>query len=549
MMPLSGQFAQPLPPELCRRCEELQLPLWRIDLDGHTTCEPHETGPLGLWLVSKTIRASVQEAAKVWKDQEEPKPIEQSPGFWLIPIPEKVRRRRMGYLLIVGFGPGLADSEAFAASCHDAQVSTSSVKHAISSMARVSQSEIGRLHRMLAWSIRDLTRQESDDKTVQGFTSQLSDAYETIHALYSIGRSISDVARPQKVLLEITQRLFETTPFGWVLCRLAADDRMPESLRGRTLSVGHSGLGAEGFDGVMALFEEACIDSPQNNCLILDETHAIPTALGAQVAVQPIRRDGEILGLIAAGNKVSSDPQISSYETLLFEATSGYMHSFLDNVVLFHQQRAMFLGTVRAMTAAIDAKDRYTRGHSERVAMLSAMLAKAAGLRPEVCERIHIAGLVHDVGKIGVSEQVLTKPGRLTDEEFDEIKTHPEVGYRILRDIPALRDVLPGVLHHHERWDGGGYPHGLSGDKIPQMARVIALADTFDAMSSNRSYRPAMDRATVLDEIERCGGSQFDKQLARVFVGLDFTAYDVRVAEHQAQEFESGDGAGLSEAA
>lgn len=548
-MPQSGQFVQPLPAELCRRCDELELPLWRVDLDGHTVSEPHATGPMGLWLVSKTIRSNVQRAAQLWQDQDEPEPVEQLPGLWLIPIPEKVRRRRVGYLVAVGFGKGLTSTTAFGESCHDAQVARTSIEHAIASKALVSSNEVARLHRMLNWAVRDLSRQESDDRTVQGFTSQLSDAYETIHALYSIGRSISDVARPQKVILEITQRLFETTPFGWVLCRLAADDRMPESLRGRTMSVGHSGMGAEGFDGVLALFEEACIDSPQNNCLILDQSHAIPSALGAQVAVQPIRRDGEILGLIAAGNKVSADPQISSYETLLFEATSGYMHSFLDNVLLFHQQRAMFLGTVRAMTAAIDAKDRYTRGHSERVAMLAAMLANAVGLRSELCDRIHIAGLVHDVGKIGVSEQVLTKPGRLTDEEFDEIKTHPEVGYRILRDIPDLRDVLPGVLHHHERWDGGGYPHGLSGDKIPQMARIIALADTFDAMSSNRSYRPAMNRETVLAEIERCGGSQFDDQLARVFVGLDFTAYDLRVAEHQAQEFEGGDSTSLPEAA
>ncbi|MFT5422465.1 MAG: HD-GYP domain-containing protein (c-di-GMP phosphodiesterase class II) [Phycisphaerales bacterium] len=536
MNQLAGQFGHPLPPELRRRCDELELPLWRIDMDGHAISEPHETGPLGLWLVSKTVRRCVQDAASVWADQQSPEPIEQAPGLWLIPIPEKVRRRRTGYLLAVEFGPQLIGSETFLEACHDAQLTTSSAEHAIGSHAAITRDEVGRLHRMLGWAVKDLARQERDEQTVQGFTTQLSDAYETIHALYSIGHSISDIASPQKVILEITQRLFETTPFGWVLCRLAADGRMPESLRGKTLAVGNSGLGPEGFGGVMVLFEEACIDSPLSNCLILDQTHAIPTALGTQVAVQPIRRDGEILGLIAAGNKVSHDSQISSYETLLFEAASGYMRSFLDNVLLFHEQRAMFLGTVRAMTAAIDAKDRYTRGHSERVAMLSAMLAKAAGLRPGQCEQIHIAGLVHDVGKIGVSERVLTKPGKLTPEEFEEIKTHPEVGYRILRDIPALRDVLPGVLHHHERWDSRGYPHGVGGDKIPQMARIIALADTFDAMSSNRSYRPAMDRPTVLAEIERCGGTQFDEQLAKVFVGLDFTAYDQRVAEHQAQD-------------
>jgi HD-GYP domain-containing protein (c-di-GMP phosphodiesterase class II) len=121
---------------------------------------------------------------------------------------------------------------------------------------------------------------------------------------------------------------------------------------------------------------------------------------------------------------------------------------------------------------------------------------------------MHIAGLVHDVGKIGVPEAVLLKPGRLTEEEFNWIRKHPGIGYRILKDIPQLKDILPGVLYHHERWDGGGYPQGLSGRQIPLVARLIALADAFDAMSSNRPYRPDLSREHVLDEILKCSGTQ-----------------------------------------
>jgi HD-GYP domain-containing protein (c-di-GMP phosphodiesterase class II) len=166
-----------------------------------------------------------------------------------------------------------------------------------------------------------------------------------------------------------------------------------------------------------------------------------------------------------------------------------------------------------------------------------------------VVERVRIAGLVHDIGKIGVPEEVLRKPGKLTDEEFEMMKAHPAIGHHILQDIPQLADVLPGVLHHHERYDGRGYPHGLAGEDIPLMARIIALADSFDAMSSTRTYRAAMSRETVLTEIRRCAGAQFDPELAERFVKLDFRAYDEAAARHKSERKLGGDAQGPMEAA
>jgi HD-GYP domain-containing protein (c-di-GMP phosphodiesterase class II) len=142
--------------------------------------------------------------------------------------------------------------------------------------------------------------------------------------------------------------------------------------------------------------------------------------------------------------------------------------------------------------------------------------------------------MVHDVGKIGVPEAVLCKAGKLTDEEFAAIKKHPEIGHRILRDIPQMEDELDGVLHHHERYDGRGYPYGLKGDRIPLSGRIIAIADTFDAMSSTRSYRSAMPRATVLAELQRSAGTQLDPALVPLFVKLDLGTYDRMVSEHAA---------------
>ena len=207
----------------------------------------------------------------------------------------------------------------------------------------------------------------------------------------------------------------------------------------------------------------------------------------------------------------------------------------MENAELYHRQHMTFIGTVKALSAAIDAKDQYTQGHSERVAMLSEMLALKVGYSEEEAGRIRISGLVHDVGKIGVAESVLCKPGRLTDEEFDMIKTHPRIGHEIMKEIPDLHDILPGVLHHHERWDGHGYPGNLAGEDIPRMARIMALADTFDAMSSNRAYRAGMSRDKVFAEFKKCAGTQFDPDLVEPFLALDFSIYDEMVSKHKSQ--------------
>jgi HD-GYP domain-containing protein (c-di-GMP phosphodiesterase class II) len=190
------------------------------------------------------------------------------------------------------------------------------------------------------------------------------------------------------------------------------------------------------------------------------------------------------------------------------------------------------MGMVRALTASIDAKHRYTRGHSERVSLLAGMMATAMGLPEPTIRTYRLSGLLHDVGKIGVPEAILSKPAKLTDEEFEFIKRHPVIGHEILRGIPGLEDALPGVLHHHEQFGGRGYPEGLAGESIPLLGRVLALCDTFDAMSSSRSYRAAMSRETVLAEITKCAGRQFDPQLAELFVKLDFSPFDALFAQH-----------------
>jgi HD-GYP domain-containing protein (c-di-GMP phosphodiesterase class II) len=261
--------------------------------------------------------------------------------------------------------------------------------------------------------------------------------------------------------------------------------------------------------------------------------HPLATLAASQVLLQPIENEGEIVGVLLAGGKGGDDPALSSFETQLVEATAGFVGVFHRNLSRFAELTQTFDGTLRALTAAIDAKDRYTRGHSERVSLLASQMGAALGLDAKTIEVFRVAGLVHDVGKIGVPEAILCKPSRLSDDEFAYIMRHSAIGNDILSGIPALAPMLPGVLHHHERWDGRGYPHKLAGEQIPLVARVLALCDTFDAMSSSRAYRPALPRTKVLHEILDNGGTQFDPALAPVFVRLDFAPFDAALERHK----------------
>jgi putative nucleotidyltransferase with HDIG domain len=180
--------------------------------------------------------------------------------------------------------------------------------------------------------------------------------------------------------------------------------------------------------------------------------------------------------------------------------------------------RGLFISTIKSLAAAIDAKDPYTRGHSDRVARFSLAIAREMRLEKESLERVQIAALLHDVGKIGIDDAVLRKPDRLTDEEFAVIKRHPAMGANIMAPIKQLKDIIPGMRHHHESFDGNGYPDGLAGAEIPLIARIIAVADTFDAMTSDRLYQKAMDDDFVIKTVMRLSGTRYDPKVVQAFL-------------------------------
>ncbi|OHB58968.1 MAG: hypothetical protein A2Y07_04820 [Planctomycetes bacterium GWF2_50_10] len=235
----------------------------------------------------------------------------------------------------------------------------------------------------------------------------------------------------------------------------------------------------------------------------------------------PLYSNEKVAGLMVAVNRLDK-PDFDSIDVKLFNSVANECAVFIENIRLFTDLKELFIGSLKALTNSIDAKDQYTRGHSERVAFISRWIAEKLGeeepLDEQFIHRIYLAGLLHDIGKIGISEALLCKNGALSDEERNQIKSHPAIGSNILSDIKLMADIVPGVLCHHERMDGKGYPGGLKGEEIPLIGKIVMIADAFDAMTSKRVYRNAMDIQKALSEMEKGLGTQFDEKIGRLFI-------------------------------
>jgi len=189
-----------------------------------------------------------------------------------------------------------------------------------------------------------------------------------------------------------------------------------------------------------------------------------------------------------------------------------------------------YMESIQTLRYTVEAKDKYTRGHSDRVSEFSVLIGKKVGLSEEDLRVLKIGGLFHDIGKIGIPDQILLKTSKLDDNEYSEIKHHPDIGEHILSGATIFKDMIPIVKHHHERYDGNGYPSRLKGEEIPYLARIAAIADAFDAMTSRRSYRDPLTLEFVKEEIPRCRGTQFDPNLTDAFMDIINNNYDKIIA-------------------
>lgn len=272
------------------------------------------------------------------------------------------------------------------------------------------------------------------------------------------------------------------------------------------------------MDGI-ALLRETTRRAPEIAGIVMSAYAELDTAVSAlkmgacDYITKPFNFDVLLITIENAIRKKSLERELQDYQVNLERKVR-------EQTELIN---SMYVRSVDAMIKALEAKDTYTRGHSQRVTMYSVAIGKLMGLKGAELESLRRASILHDLGKIGVREVVLNKPGRLNDEEYMEIVRHPEVATKILDPIPFFQPLLPAILHHHERFDGKGYPGHLAGAEIPLESRIMAIADTFDAMTSTRAYRKALPVEMANAEILRCSGTQFDPEIVPLFLSSQGT--------------------------
>lgn len=272
------------------------------------------------------------------------------------------------------------------------------------------------------------------------------------------------------------------------------------------------------------LFAAERPDAPDQilNQLVDEAVHKLVVTVHAtpdvQIAAAPLRCGESVAAIVALRDADAGE--FTSGHMQLLESLLTFGGQLLANNMLHEKLRLLSMEAMRALVSAIDKKDNYTCGHSGRVGFFARMVGERLGLPGPTLDRLEWSGLLHDVGKIGIAEEVLNKPGRLSNDEFDHIKQHPRMGYEILEPIQSFADVRQGVLHHHENIDGSGYPDGLSGEEIPLFARIIRIVDAFDAMGSRRAYRDAIPIERTLDILRSEAGSKLDPRIAEVFINF-----------------------------
>ncbi len=361
------------------------------------------------------------------------------------------------------------------------------------------------------------------EEEVVSVGAKLSESYEEITLYQRIASKIR-VSQPSEAFFQaLCSEMLEFLEIEGLAALFR--DSHEHGNEPRVVTVGDVSLDTEGLLRLYHHFERDLMDGREaiiaNDCRASADLRVVVPGVNNMVLV-PMRQGNKLYGILAAFNKLDQG-EFFSTDVKLVSSVTGTIAVFVENSHLYDNLHQLMLGTVRALVSSIDAKDQYTCGHSERVAWISRRIAERMGLDGEFVERVYLAGLLHDIGKIGIPEAILLKNGRLEPHEYDVMKRHPLIGAKILAGVRELEDVIPGVLHHHERLDGRGYPNGLGGEGVPLEGRIIGLADSLDAMTSHRVYRPAMPREKVENEIVRCTGTQFDVRCVDALMDIGLT--------------------------
>lgn len=370
--------------------------------------------------------------------------------------------------------------------------------------------------------VRTKSRIRSLQQETDSLSTNLASTYEEISLLYRLTQNLKLSKSDEDLALVALEWMEEVVPASGLAIQLLpppnADKATMHGVRNEPvfLTRGDCPITSQDFS---ALLSHLDMKSPQKPIVVNRSTTERPGWPLPQVRqmVAVAMAEGEnIFGWLMAINHAENG-EFGTVEASLLSSVAAILGIHSGNIELYRQQSNLLAGIVRALTSAIDAKDPYTCGHSDRVARVAVCLAEELGCDAKTVDTLYLAGQLHDIGKIGVDDNVLRKAGVLSDAEYEHIKQHVNIGQHILHDLAKLENVLPVVLHHHESWDGGGYPSKLGYEQIPLAARIVAVADAFDAMSSDRPYRKGMPDAKV-DEILRTGaGHQWDPMVVEAY--------------------------------
>ncbi|MEE9370081.1 MAG: HD domain-containing phosphohydrolase [Sedimentisphaerales bacterium] len=395
------------------------------------------------------------------------------------------------------------------------------------------------LSEMLFLLVENFRAAMKAEKQIEMVSTKLAQTYEEIVLLHKLSTNmkvtesdanflqmacdgLTDIVNVEGIAILLEKRIDGEKRLGLVagLGLIDIDEQIAVILKDRLVEEINSG-------------KEALLDSEVDSPFKYEWPKNIKNIIGIplwgkeKTGVHLVERgqDGSsIIGLMVAINRLDKQ-DFDSTDVKLFNSVANECAVFVDNGRLFKDLEELFIGSLRALTSSIDAKDPYTRGHSERVAFISRWIAERIAeerpLEEGQIHKIYLAGLLHDIGKMGVDEVVLRKKGKLTEQELNQMRMHPSIGGAILSEIKQMHDIVPGILHHHERADGTGYPSGLTTEQIPLTGKIVGLADSFDAMTSKRTYRDAMTVEQALEEVKSGLGTQFDEQVGRIFINSD----------------------------
>ncbi len=452
-------------------------------------------------------------------------------GNQLLSIPIQNRSQTVAYLIVCLKELSYEKTESLDRLCGQLQIDSTFITQKGLGDA-LSLSKTGKVFSPIMQLLLEKIQEcNTNCKEVISLSDSLSQAYEELSLLHRISNGTRITQEPAILFKDISKDIQEVVQAEEIIF-LWRKDSNNESSQPTMISANDLEIGLQNINYIwqrtLALQNDECsesflIDSNVDG----DFKYQWLTPIN-NIACVPIISENKILGTIVAINKINK-PDFDSIDVNLLISVANAIAGYMDNIQHTDEMQGLLVGSLQALTSSIDAKDPYTCGHSARVAYISRFIAEKLELDNALVYNTYLTGLLHDVGKIGITESVLCKPGKLTEDEYEQIKQHPQISANILSGIKQMSQVTEGVLTHHEHYNGKGYPQGLSGRNIPLIGRIVQLADSFDAMTSSRTYRTALPMEYVLAELRRYSGTQFDPIIMDLFLSCDIPALMVEL--------------------